>query len=108
LKRFSNWFVNTYGVNAPGPLLNYLKDNPEGLADQSELLSAEAIIDATELRALQTKGLLYLGTGPLRSVFLLRAKDGKVFLVDQDDFQVVDASFSSLDACIILMRIGKN
>jgi hypothetical protein len=108
LKRFSAWFTKTYGTSAPGPLLNYIKDYPEGLAGQSELFKADEIIDATEQRALQDKGLLYIGIGPLSNVFLLRASDGKVFLVDRDDFKVVDASFKSLDACLILMRIGRN
>lgn len=43
--------------------------------------------------------MLWLGTGLCLTVFLLRTKDGKVFLGDQSDFQSVDASFKSLDTC---------
>lgn len=109
MKRLSNWFGKTFGSKAPADLLNYLKDHPEGLAAESGILyDAESIIDYTEERDLQEKGLLYLGTGPMLNVFLLRAKDGKVFLVDKTDFQLVDATFKSLDTCITLLQLEKS
>jgi hypothetical protein len=108
MKKFANWFSKTFGVKAPDDLLNYLKDHPDGLAGESCLYSAEDIIDYTEERELQEKGLLYLGTGPMLNVFLLRAKDGKVFLVDKADFQIVDATFKSLETCITLLEMEKS
>lgn len=106
MKKFPKWFEKTYGVPAPEELLTHLAENPEGIqAEQGILYTAESMMDYTEERDLQEKGVLWLGTGLCLSVFLMRAKDGKVFLVDKTDFQVVDASFRSLDTCKQLLGL---
>ncbi|MBI6885168.1 hypothetical protein [Pseudomonas putida] len=105
LKKFSNWVSKTYGDPAPAELLAFLKDHPDGLALGNGLIlyGIEDIQIYTEERELEEKGVLYLGAGDL-SVFLLRVKDGKVFLVDSTDYQEVDASFKGIDTCVMLLN----
>lgn len=106
MKKFKRWFEKTYGCKAPDELINYLKDNPEGSCGTSgSLYGIEDMIDYTEDRNLQEKGVMYLGTGDFLNVFLLRAKDGKVFLVDKTDHQVVDAWFKDLQMCLNLLDL---
>lgn len=104
MKSFPKWFEQTYGTPAPAELLEYFTEHPEGLAvEQGSLYSAEDMVAYTEERELVEKGVLYLGIGASLTVLLLRAKDGKVFLVDKTDFQSVDATFKNLDTCKSVM-----
>jgi hypothetical protein len=87
-------------------LLAHIAENPKGVqAEQGVLYTAKDMVAYTEERELQEKGVLWLGTGLCLSVFQLRARDGKVFLVDQSDLQSVDASFKSLDTCKQLLAL---
>ncbi|WP_274644636.1 hypothetical protein [Pseudomonas serbica] len=106
MKTFPKWFEKNYGTPAPAELLVHFSENPNGVqAEQGVLFTAKDMVEYTEERDLQEKGVLWLGTGLCLTVFLLRAKDGKVFLVDKADFQSVDASFKSLDTCKQLLAL---
>ncbi|WP_439672832.1 SMI1/KNR4 family protein (plasmid) [Cupriavidus necator] len=101
---FSNWFVSTFGVPVPEEFAEFLAEHPKGLSgDGSALWAAEDIIEATEDRDLKSKGICFIGTRDDLYVFLLRANDGRVFVVDRHDYQYVDAWFRSISTCIGLM-----
>lgn len=86
--------------------MGYLKDHPDGSSGSSgSLYGMEDIMAYTEERELESKGVLFLGTGDTLNVFLIRAVGGKVFLVDETDFQSVDASFKDLDMCRNLLNL---
>lgn len=104
MKKFPKWFEKTYGTPAPADLLEYFTEHPDGLTvEQGSLYTAEDMVAYTEERELGENGVLYLGTGASLTVLLLRAKDGKVFLVDKTDFQSVDATFRDLGTCQSVM-----
>lgn len=97
MSNFKSWFKAAYGVDMPEDLAEYLNEKPDGATSESgTLYGPEDIMAYTEERELEEKGFLYLGTGNMLDVFLLQVADGQVFLVDQTDYQVVDASFRSL------------
>lgn len=106
MKQFKKWFVRNFKCDPPDSLMGYLKDHPDGSSGSSgSLYGLEDIMAYTEERELESKGVLYLGTGDLLNVFLIRAVGGKVFLVDKTDYQVVDASFKDLDTCRNLLNL---
>lgn len=101
---FATWFTSKFNLPVPETLAGYLSGHPNGLWSQAgSLWKAEEIIDATEERDLQEKGVCMIGTTAFEGIFLLRARDGKVFVVDRFDHSDVDASFSDIDACICLI-----
>lgn len=106
MKRFKQWFVRNFKCEPPAELMGYLKDHPDGSSGSSgSLYGVDDIIAYTEERELEEKGVLYIGTGEFLSVFLFRAADGKVFLVDENNFQAVDATFRDLEICMNLLHI---
>lgn len=106
MSRFSEWFANTYGCEVSEDLSDYLKDYPEGIASSSVILySPEDMLAHTEERELGAKGILFLGTGTSLDDIILRVKDGKVFVVDETNYQSVDASFRSLTRFITLLNL---
>lgn len=106
MKQFCQWVMKNFGCEPPPELLAYLKDNPDGSSgSDGSLFGYEDIVTYTEERNLAQKGVLYIGAGVSLDVFLIRAIDGKVFLVDENDFQSVDASFKHLSKCTDLLNI---
>lgn len=97
MNNFKSWFKVTYGVDMPEDLVEYLNERPDGARSESgTLYGPEDIMAFTEEQELEEKGFLYIGTGNMLDVLLLQVADGQVFLVDQTDYQVIDASFRSL------------
>lgn len=101
---FATWFTSKFNVDVPEALGDYLAKRPSGLWSQAgSLWKADEIIDATEERDLQDKGVCMIGTTAFEANFILRACDGRVFAVDKFDYAKVDARFSDLDSCICLL-----
>ncbi len=101
---FGTWFTSKFHLPVPVAFGDYLSKHPNGLWSQAgSLWKADEIIDATEERELQDKGVCMIGTTAFEAIFLLRARDGRVFAVDQFDYSQVDAWFSGLDSCICLL-----
>lgn len=101
---FATWFGAKFNTAVPEALAQYLADHPNGLWSQAgSLWKAEAIIDATEERDLQEKGVAMIGETAFEGIFLLRARDGRVFAVDKLDYAEVDAWFSDLESCLCLL-----
>jgi len=106
MTEFKSWFVDTYHSEVPQDLLEYLQERPDGVTCESATLyNAEDMMAYTEERELEEKGFVYLGTGNTLDVFLLRAADGEVVLVDQTDFESVDATFKSLSTLRNLLNL---
>ncbi|MCP3712458.1 hypothetical protein M3I54_36975 [Paraburkholderia sp. CNPSo 3274] len=101
---FASWFTSKFNVAVPEAFAAYLAKHPNGLCSQAgSLWKADEIVDATEERDLQDKGVCMIGTTAFEAIFILRARDGRVFAVDKFDYAQVDAWFSDLDSCICLL-----
>lgn len=105
MKNFRKWFTQQFKCEPPGELLGHLKDFPEGSSGSTgSIYGLDDIIAFTEERELDAKGVIYLGAGDL-SVYLMKAVDGKVFVVDSKDYKSVDATFKNLDVCKSLLSL---
>lgn len=101
---FASWFETKFGKPVPDEFAEYLARHPDGLwSNAGTLWKADAIIDATEERDLHEKGVCFIGETAFEAVFLLRARDGRVFASDRFDASNVDAWFSDIDSCIALL-----
>lgn len=101
---FATRFASKFNQPVPDTLASYLADHPAGLwSEAGSLWKAQDIIDGTEERDLQEKGVFFIGTTAFESIFLLRARDGKVFVVDRLDHSIVDATFCDIDTCTSLI-----
>ncbi|WP_430233432.1 hypothetical protein [Paraburkholderia tropica] len=101
---FATWFAAKFNLPVPDGLAQYLASHPNGLWSQAgSLWKAEAIIDATEERDLQENGVCMIGETAFAGIFLLRARDGRVFAVDKFDHREVDAWFNDLDSCTSML-----
>jgi hypothetical protein len=101
---FATWFGSKFNLPVPDTLSEYLASHANGLwSPAGTLWKPEAIIDATEERDLQEKGVCVIGETAFEGIFLLRARDGRVFAVDKSEYGEVDAWFSDLDSCVCLL-----
>ncbi|MBB2984233.1 MAG: hypothetical protein V4793_22795 [Paraburkholderia tropica] len=101
---FVSWFTSKFGKPVPESFAQYLAEHPNGLwSNAGTLWKADTIIDATEERDLHEKGVCFIGETAFETVFLLRARDGRVFASDRFDASIVDAWFSDIDSCISLL-----
>lgn len=104
---FAKWFKTTFGVEVPAAFDAYLATHPHGVENGygPRLWNAHAIQDETDDRELAQKGVCIIGASDDTRHILLRARDGKVFIVDPMDYQTVDAWFSDIDSLIGLLNL---
>jgi hypothetical protein len=75
---FGTWFAAKFNLPVPEALAEYLANHANGMWSQAgSLWKAEAIIDATEERDLQQKGVCMIGETAFEAILLLRARDGR-------------------------------
>ena len=104
MSTFNTWFKKSFGCPVPREFDEFIGEHPQGLSgDAGTLWDPEEIMACTEERDLAEKGVCMIGTTSTLGVFLLRAKDGRVFVVDRTDFGVVDAWFACISTCIGLL-----
>jgi hypothetical protein len=101
---FKTWFEGAFGLPVPSDYEEFLAENLNGLSAAAGVLwEPEEVMACTEERELEGKGICMIGTTTNLGVFLLRARDGRVIIVDRTDFSDVDAWFSNISACISLL-----
>lgn len=104
---FAKWFRTAFGVEVPAAFDAYLAAHPQGVENGygPRLWNAQVIQDETDDRELAEKGVCMIGASDDTRHILLRARDGKVFIVDPMDYQTVDAWFSDVDSLIGLLNL---
>ncbi|MBC8752763.1 MULTISPECIES: hypothetical protein [Paraburkholderia] len=100
-------FTKTFGVGVPAEFEAYLAAHPKGVENGygPRLWNTEAIQGETDERDLASKGVCIIGASDDVSNILLRARDGKLFIVDSMDHTTVDAWFSGVDSLIGLLNL---
>lgn len=99
-RTFADWFEAAFKQPVPEQFATFLAAHPNGLrGDGISIYAPEAIIGETEDRDLEKEGVCLIGKcGNTITDILLRAKDGRVFVVDRTDYKVVDAWFASISS----------
>ena len=103
---FSSWFKETFGVDVPKEYLEFVTENSKTVYNGGRggaLWDAEYVMSQTEDYEMAEKGVCIIGGGDSLTHYLLRAKDGRVFVVDRHNHTDVDAWFSSIDIMVGLM-----
>jgi hypothetical protein len=104
--KFSSWFKNSFGSDVPEAYLEFLYSNPKSVYNDGRggvLWDVEYVMSQTEDYEMAEKGVCLIGGGDSLTHYLLRAKDGRVFIVDSTNHSDVDAWFSSIECMIALM-----
>lgn len=103
--KFENWFQASFGVKVPRGYLEFIAKNPNSVYNGrgGSLWDVQYAMSETDVREMAEKGVCVIGGGDSLTHYLLRAKDGRVFVVDRLDYSVVDAWFSSIDDMLALM-----
>lgn len=103
---FKAWFACAFGLELPEPVERFMSAYPRGAGGScGSIWGASDIVSYANANQLGEKGICLIGTTTNRGVFLLRARDGKVFVVDQEDYSKVDATFSNMDVCVALLAL---
>ncbi|WP_334043702.1 hypothetical protein [Burkholderia ambifaria] len=104
---FAQWFMKAFGVAVPAEFEAYLSEHPQGVENGygPRLWTADSIHDETDDRGLADKGVCIIGAVDDTRHILLRARDGRVFIVDPMDYQTVDAWFTDVDSLIGLLNL---
>jgi hypothetical protein len=106
-KSFADWFNKEFKSEVPEAFAQYLAQHPKGARNGFGpcLWTAENVIAETEDRDLIEKGICLIGASDSISHILMRAKDGKIFIVDSRDHQSVDATFCDVQVLINLLNL---
>lgn len=104
---FAQWFTDTFGGRIPAEFEAFLAAHPQGVENGygPKIWNAQTIQAETDDRNLAAKGVCIIGASDDTCHILLRARDGKVFIVDRMDYQTVDAWFSDIDSLIGLLNL---
>lgn len=104
---FSLWFKRSFGGEVPASFARLLDEHPEGMSNGfgPTIWSASDITAETKDRGLIEKGVCMIGTSDSIAHILLRARDGRVFIVDSHDHTSVDAWFSGVDSLVNLLQL---
>lgn len=105
--KFATWFVNAFGLPVPEAFGKFLSKHPNGAENGygPRLWPADRVILETEDRSLAENGVCLIGASDSIAHILMRAKDGKVFIVDNHDYALVDASFSDVTVLCSLLNL---
>lgn len=103
---FATWFATTFGHSVPKEFGTFLSTRPEGAENGfgPRLWSADRVRVKTEDRQRSEQGVCLIGASDSIAHILMRAKDGKVFIVDNHDYALVDASFSNVTVLCNLLN----
>ncbi|MFP3637509.1 hypothetical protein [Paraburkholderia sp. SIMBA_054] len=104
---FDQWFRHAFGTSLPEPFGTYLANHPRGVENGygPRLWPADRIREETQDRRLVEKGVCLIGASDSIRHILLRASDGKVFVVDSRNHRSVDATFACVDTLIGLLKL---
>lgn len=104
---FATWFATVFGHAVPEDYRDFLSKHPTGAQNGfgPRLWPAERVREETEDRELIKKGVCLIGASDSIAHILMRAKDGKVFIVDNRDYALVDAWFSNVTTFCNLLNL---
>lgn len=104
---FAAWFAKMFGHPVPDAFGQFLSTHPKGAENGfgPRLWPVERVVIETEDRELAEKGVCLIGASDSIAHILMRAKDGKVFIVDNHDYTLVDASFSDVTVLCNLLNL---
>ena len=104
---FAAWFVSAFSSPVPESLSEFLTTHPKGAENGlgRRLWPADRVMAETEDRALAEKGVCLIGASDSIAHILMRASDGKVFIVDSRDYAIVDAWFAAVKVLVNLLNL---
>lgn len=104
---FVTWFATTFGCPVPKDYGEFLSKHPSGAQNGfgPRLWPADRAIQETGDRDLAAKGVCLIGASDSIAHILMRAIDGKVFIVDNHDYALVDAWFSDVKTLCNLLNL---
>lgn len=101
---FDQWFEDSFRCTVPQQYAAFLEAHPKGRNGAGgAMYGAGDVIAFTEERDLVAKGVCFIGARSLET-FLLRAHDGRIFVVDSTDYSHIDAWFANIDCVMNLMH----
>jgi hypothetical protein len=105
---FVAWFASTFGADVPDGFQRFLDKYPRGASGDSGRIHAPCeIVANTETSGLVNKGVCVVGRANAQRTILLRVADGKVFVVDAQDYSAVYATFAGMDVCSQLLALER-
>ncbi|WP_321817109.1 MULTISPECIES: hypothetical protein [unclassified Paraburkholderia] len=106
MNTFNEWFAGAFGVDMCQSFAQYLQAHPKGMENGCgpRIWTAAAMRVETDDRELAKKGVCLIGRSDSIQDILLRARDGKVFIVDSSDYRTIDATFSGIDVLVSLLQ----
>lgn len=108
IDEFVAWFACSFGAEVPTSFQRFLDKHPRGTSGTGGRIYAPVdIVTSTEARGLAGRGVCVVGRAADDGLFLLRATDGKVFVVDERDYSAINATFLGMDACSRLMALER-
>jgi hypothetical protein len=104
---FATWFATTFGHRVPEAFGRFLSTHPNGAENGfgPRLWPAGRVMNETEDRELAKKGICLIGASDSIAHILMREKDGKVFIVDNHDYALVDAWFADVTTLCNLLNL---
>lgn len=104
---FDTWFAKAFGHQVPEAFAEFLSTHPKGAENGlgPRLWPADSVMIETEDRDLHEKGVCLIGASDSIAHILMRAKDGKVFVVDNHDYEAVDAWFADVKVLINMLNL---
>jgi hypothetical protein len=104
---FATWFAAAFGHPVPDAFEKFLSSRPNGAENGfgPRLWPADRVMVETDDRGLAEKGVCLIGASDSIAHILMRAKDGKVFIVDNHDYGLVDAWFSDVTTLCNLLNL---
>lgn len=105
-EEFPAWFARAFGLEVPTEFERYRTRSPHGLTGRwGRMFPAAEIIDISEQCGLIKHGVCFIGAASTLRMFMLRARDGKIFVVDGTDHTIVAGTFSDMETCIEILGL---
>lgn len=103
---FSAWFARSYGYEVPEAFARFISRNPTGISGPCGKFWAPCeIVNVTEECDVIGRGICIIGAATTFRLFMLRASDGKVYLVDGTNYTSVEATFADMAVCLDILAL---
>jgi hypothetical protein len=103
---FPGWFARVFGLEVPVAFDRYRQRNPVGMRGRwGRMFPAAEVIAVSASSDIVQHGMCFVGVAASQQMFMLRARDGKIFVVNGTDHRVVTATFSDMVTCLELLGL---
>ena len=103
---FPAWFARVFGLEVPAEFDRYRQRNPHGMRGRwGRMFAGSEVITVSEQCDIIKHGMCFVGAASTLRMFMLRARDGKIFVVDGTDHNVVAATFCDMETCLELLGL---